>query len=403
MNNLITLLTNVIKAKFLPLLAKIRFYLSWDNIRNKFVVGLYAWLTGIFDFRPKNKDDYYSIWGWLVGKRFVHAVIISIGLVSLVYITCINPIYDFSQLTGEDGTYLYSSIPLRFAKGNVKIKAKSGYIAYEGEVHDGYVAGTGTLYDDARDKVYSGEFDRNMYNGQGTLYYPTGQIRYQGGFKDNLYEGEGIEFRENGTKLFDGNFAMGCREGEGTLFDSYGKPVYTGSFHQDEVVYANLLNKSAQELADSYQGSSIIYVNDEQTVVLMPDIKALYLTSSQEDSLEDTVKAERIYVCKNQFPYGTERIADIAVLRENLGEPVFEGNSYITFPETVASVWLQKSGNVLDIGASMETSQDYDELVTVNSYAQNVMVYLYVFQVDELTYTFVAQDRNGGFFMYEIE
>lgn len=403
MGSLLIVLKNVITTKFLPILTRIRFWLSWSNIKNRVLAKVRLWLTGIFDIKPRNKDDYYTVFGWLVSRRLIHAIIITIGVVSLVYIVFINPIYDFSKVFGGTGTYSYASLPLRFADGKVKIKAKSGYIAYEGEVKKGYVTGKGTLYDENQQVVYDGEFDKNMYNGQGQLYYPTGQVKYSGMFQDNLYEGEGTSYRENGARLYQGNFAQGFREGNGILFDSADKAVFTGTFHRDDIVYSLLLNKDAKELPEIYAGKSVLYINEEQRAVLLEDIDALYLASSQEDSLSDTVKADRIYVCKDFFTYGTDSIKDIDMLKEKLGQPVFEGNSFISFPETVAAVWLQKYGEALNVGASMEMQQDYDELVTVTSYAQDTTVYLYVFQINDLTYTFVAKDRNSGFFMYEIE
>lgn len=403
MFSLLTVLKNVIVAKLLPILTKIRFWLSWSNIKNRFLARVRLWLTGIFDIRPHDKNDYYTIFGWLVSRRLVHAVVVTIGVISLVYVVFINPICDFEKLFGGTGTYSYASLPLRFTDGKVKIKAKSGYIAYEGEVSNGYVNGKGTLYDENQSVVYDGEFVKNKYNGEGSLYYPIGQVKYSGMFQDNLYEGEGISYRENGARLYQGNFSEGFREGEGTLYDSADKAVFAGTFHRDDIVYSLLLNKNADELSEIYTGKSVIYINEEQQAVLMEDIDALYLASSQEDSLSDTVKTDRIYVCKDSFTYGADSIMDIDTLREKLGQPVFEGNSYITFPETVAAVWLQKYGEALNVGASMELQQDYDELVTVTGYAQDVMVYLYVFQVDDLTYTFVAKDKNSGFFLYEIE
>ena len=57
----------------------------------------------------------------------------------------------------------------------------------------------------------------------------------------------------------------------------------------------------------------------------------------------------------------------------------------------------------LEIDAQLETSALYDEVQTVESYQTMSEIYLYVYQTDDLIYTFFCEDRNAPFFMYMIE
>ena len=75
----------------------------------------------------------------------------------------------------------------------------------------------------------------------------------------------------------------------------------------------------------------------------------------------------------------------------------------MTFPEAVGIDWLQKKGREIPLEVLVEARQPYDEVSEVTGYSTDTLVYLYVFQVEDVTYTFVAADRENGFFMYSLE
>jgi hypothetical protein len=402
-NNLFAVLISTIKARFTPIVTKLKYWTSADFWKTQVYSKIREWLTNIFNVKPRHKKDYYGVFGWLVSRRLCHAAVIVVGMLCLVYLLYVNPIYKLAEGIGSgERIYSYKSLPLRFMEGDVKIEAKSGYIAYEGAVSKGYASGEGTLYDSNSVVVYRGSFDKNMYNGSGILYYPSGQAKYQGEFADNLFEGTGKLFRENGTMIYEGEFSAGLKEGTGTLYNATETAVFTGSFHSDELVYSQLLGKTSEDISDIYTGDKILYIGDDEAVQVMPDIDAYYVASTDEASISDSVTAEQLYVCKDTFIYGDNTCTTIDEVADVLGDPVFEGTSYVIFAEAVGIDWMQKQGYDIPIDVELSAEHPLKESYTVNSFDQDALLYLYVFQKDETSYMFFSQDNDKTFFMYEM-
>lgn len=404
MNDLLSVLISTLKARVTSLWTKLRYWTSWNFIKTKILTKIRNTLTSIFEVRPRNKDDYYPLFGLLISRRLARAVVIVVGIVCLCYFLWINPVADIAQGM-ETGVkvYSYNSLPLRFAEGNVKIKAKSGYIAYTGNVDEGYATGQGQLYDETGGLVYKGSFEKNEYHGLGTLYYPAGQIQYEGDFQNNQFEGQGTLYRENGTKNYNGKFAAGVFEGEGVLFNSSGVEVFNGTFHNGELVYTQLLGKTASRIAEQYTGARLVYQTDTETAVMLDDIDAFYVMPVENTSIEDETEVSNVYVGKSEFVYGDCRASTIAELRELLGAPIFEGNSYITFAEAAGIDWLIKKGRDIAVEVGMESNKPYEEVWNVEAYSPTTLVYLYVFQTKDATFTFISTDKDNSFFMYGIE
>lgn len=404
MNNLISVLLSTLKARITPIWTKIRYWTSWNFIKANILTKIRTALSSIFNVKPRHKDDYYPLFGYLISRRLAHAIVIVVGILCVCYLVWVNPIANITErMSDGERVYSYNSLLLRFAEGNVKIKAKGGYVAYEGNVEKGYVSGSGQLYNEEGNLVYQGSFEQNQYSGEGELYYPIGQLEYNGQFQKNLFEGEGTLYRENGTKKYAGQFSRGAFEGTGILYDAAEQQIFQGNFHNGELVYTQLLGKSASDLAEIYTGKRKLYQMDSEWAVILEDIEAFYLQSSDNNSLDDTAKATKVYVGKDTFTYGEYHVSTIEELKQILGEPVFEGNSYVTFPEAVGIEWLQKKGKDILMDLSLESSPLYDDVINVTGYASDALVYLYVFQVEDVTYTFISTDRDNGFFMYSLE
>lgn len=404
MNNLISVLLSTLKARITPIWTKIKYWTSWSFIKANVLSKIRTALSNVFNVKPRHKADYYPLFGFLISRRLAHAVVIVVGILCLCYLVWVNPIGSISEGIGSaEKVYSYNSLPLRFAKGTVKIKAKAGYVAYEGNVEKGYTTGYGQLYNKDGCLVYQGNFEKNQFSGQGSLYFPIGQIQYEGEFQKNVFEGEGTLYRENGTKKYNGQFSRGEFEGEGTLYDASEKAVFQGSFHNGELVYTQLLGKSAEEIGTLYTGSRTIYQDGTDSVVILEDIDAFYVQSSENNSLDDTAKTTKVYVGKKEFIYGDYRISTVEELRKVLGTPVFEGNSYVTFPEAAAIDRMQKKGVEIPLEISMKAEHPYDEVNEVTDYDKDVLVYLYAFQAQDVTYTFICTDRNSDFCMYSLE
>jgi len=404
MNDLLSVLLSTLKARITPLWTKLKYWTSWNFIKTKILTKIRNALSSIFQVKPKDKHDYYPLFHYLISKRLARAIVIVVGILCLCYFVWVNPIVNIVEGVGKgEKVYAYNSLPLRFAEGEVKIKAKAGYIAYEGNVEKGYATGQGRLYDEYGSLIYKGNFDKNEYSGQGTLYYPVGQVKYEGEFQKNTFEGTGTLYRENGTKQYKGLFSEGVFEGEGTLYNAAEVAAFTGMFQNGELIYTQLLDKTPSEIAEYYTGDTTLYQSDNETIVIMEDIDAFYVTPAQSTDMDGEVKASTVYVGKNEFVYGDRRMTTIAEIRELLGNPVFEGNSYATFAENVGIHWLSQKGTEIPIDVKLQAQAAFDDVWTVEDYTKDSIVYLYVFVVQDISYTFITQDRNGEFFLYALE
>ena len=391
-----------IKAKITPLVTKFRQITSENFIRTRVIAKIREFFVLLFDVRPKNKKDYYEVFGWLISKKLAYAIVVVIGVLSMIYLVSIRSMYLPQKQTDGIKTYDYDDVMLRFAKGKVRIRGKSGYLAYEGDVEKGSVTGSGNLYGVDGTLLYQGEFAQNEYEGSGTQYYPDGTMHYKGAFSGNLYEGTGKLYRENGTLSYDGEFARGMKEGTGKLYAAGDKPVYEGSFSKDQLVYSALLGKSTAEVAQAYTGSRVIYRNDSDFTVLMPDIQALYIGVTDEANLEEQVMVDSVYVLKDSILIGDQECTTIKDLKAAFGEIVYEGNSIVTLPEAVAINYLNTKKQTMNGSVELETTDEYTDVITVNRIQDDYPVYLYSFRKDRLLYTFVCKDKNDTFSFYSI-
>lgn len=399
MNQLLSVIKSTLKAKIVPLWSKLTYYTNVNFIQSKVVSKIREKLTSLFSIKPRHKDDYFTVGRLLVSRRLVQAIVVVIGVLSLVYI-----IYQINvNQVNNDGTfgkvYWYNSIPLRFTDAEVAIKAKDGYIAYRGHVKDGVALGEGKLYDAEEKLVYSGAFADNMYNGSGILYYNSGEIHYKGDFANNLFEGKGNLYRKSGSLEYEGDFVGGQKEGQGILYNVSETPIYTGTFHSDDIVYTQFLGKTTQDIAKVYTGDQILYNRDDEWVIVMDEINAVYVARSNEDSIEDALEVDQVYVLTNEFRYGQDVALTIKDVTELLGEPTFKGNSYITLPEAV----IAKHMEIGALDADLLTLHPSKEVYDVTSYDKTSLVYLYIYTVDDTTYTFVTDKADSEFFFYSIQ
>ena len=403
--NLFSVLFSSLKSKFAAIVSKLRMWLSWNYIRTRVIGGIRDFFTKLFNVKPKNKDDYFTIFGWMVSKRLVYLVLIVIGVLSIWYITVTTKMFTF----GANGipTYSYNSLMLRLAKGKVKIKAKSGYIAFEGDVKNGYCTGEGKLYSPEGAVLYSGTFEKNRYEGEGLQCFENNNPHYKGSFHDNLYEGQGVLYRTNGTREYEGEFFEGLKEGTGKLFDSAGNAIYEGSFSSDNIIYGELLDKTPKDVRSMYYGEQMLYEESSDSgtdiAVYMKDINALYQASSDGDAADDEAKVNNVTVLSDVYKTGKTEVRSIEALRSILGEPVYEGYSSVILPEAVAINILNEHRNVLNGSVKMEIDEAFTDDIIVKSIDSNYTVYIYSFNYGGLVYSFVCSEKNSGFAFYEIQ
>lgn len=403
--NLIRILIQALKSRILPIFTRLKLILSPSYLLARGTEFLRTFFTKILNVRPKNKDDYYSIGRWLVSKKLAFALVIIIGTLSLVYIiTSWTALFPGRNTDGVK-TYSYNNVLLKFAKGKVRIKGKSGYLAYEGEVSDAACNGTGELRNLAGNVVYQGNFLKSMYEGEGTQYFDDGSLHYQGAFHENLYNGEGSLYRENGSIEYHGQFMANKKEGEGTLYDMGHNPIFTGQFTMDDIKYSDLIGKKAPELAEAYKGQRTLYQSDVERVRFMPDISAMSVEYLGEDSIDTDATAEVVYVLKNNFNTANGPVTSFSDISSVLGKPIYVGVSYATLPELIAvNKTIADTDVVIFSGeADIDMESVYDEYMQVNDYNEQYEVYLHTYHKDGLIYTFVTEQGMDTFYFYYIQ
>lgn len=338
----------------------------------------------------------------MISKRLAYLLVVVVGVACAMFVYKTNSTFFEQHFeTGDMRTYNYNSMLLRMAKGKARIKGKSGYIAYEGNVEGGYVNGDGTLYYKDGNVCYTGAFAKSMYEGEGILYYDNGNLEYKGSFSKNLYNGTGDQYRQTGSLLYSGDFVNGLKEGNGELFDNGGNKVYSGRFSKDFLLYSELLGKTASEVNDSYTGKLSLYSDDETFAVYLSDIGAIYAGTENNDALESETVVETVYVLDSEFPVREGKASTISEVIAYLGEPIFEGTSYMTEEEAVAtSIIREATGDRYFEDPGLVTEYVYDDYCTIDSYNTDKMVYLYTFLKDGIEYNFVCENPNSYFGFY---
>lgn len=403
MKNLLSMLIAAVRAKILPLWIRVRMWTTPTFLRTRGLQKVRDFLIKLLDVRPKHKRDYYGVFGWLVSKRLAFALVVALGLGAALYITSVLP-ESGSGGAGGVPTYQYRSIPLKFHSGAVRIKARGGYIAYEGQVDKGAASGDGILYNAQGSVVYEGQFADNRYNGNGTLYYPGGTPQYEGTFTDNVFNGTGSYYRENGSLEYSGDYVLGDRTGVGTLYNSVSDPVFQGNFLKNEIVYADFLARPTTEVSSLYSGQVAIYQSSTEYCVDMPEIDALYSVRDGSNSLENEWTVDRIYVLRSTLALEGETCSTVAQLQEKLGKPLYFGTAWVNLPETVAWNRLAKEQPDRVTAVDMEASETLDNVFSVSSYNRDYELYLYTFEKEGLLYTFYFTGAGETeFLMYSME
>lgn len=396
-NNIFQVLWASLTAKITPIFTKIKLWTSWSFIRTRGVAAIRSFFSRIFNVRPRDKKDYYEVFGWLVSKRLAFAIAVVITTLSLIYLINLNLVKGTSTNGTEVRKYSYESLLLRFAEGRVQITGEGGYLAYEGDVEKGYVTGSGQLYNRAGVMVYQGQFEKNCYEGTGTQYYDDGVMHYQGQFSNNLYEGTGKLYRDNGSIWYNGGFSQGMMEGEGILYGGSNNVVFQGNFTKNQIVYSDFLGKTTSEASKAYTGGRDLYEDDENFVVVMKDIDAVYAGAQDRDALDGAIRVDTVYVLKNSFTVGTAEFSTIEELKDYFGSEDYEGQSLITMPEAVC--YSQLPG---EISAGVVTERVYDDYYRVTDYNREREVFLHSFEKNGLIYTFIGQEQQGTFSCYSI-
>ena len=401
--NLLNMLFSSARAKIMPLWIKLRMWTSPAFLRSRVLVKIREFFSNLLDVRPRDRRDYYPILRWLVSKRLAFALVVALGLVSLLYISAMLP-DDLLRGNGGVPTYKYRAIPLKFYTGTVNILARDGHVAYSGEVDGGAASGQGTLYAAGGSTVYEGQFENSMYNGQGTLYYPNGVLKYTGGFTDNVYSGTGSSYRPNGVLEYSGGYVAGVRSGNGTLYNSVGSRVFQGSFLGGEIVYHDFLSRPTSEVPELYSGETVVYQSGEEYCVAMPEIDAVYAVKDGSGTLENQWTVDRVYVLHGSVPLESGTCTTLRQLMAAMGEPLYFGAAWVNLPEAAAWNLTAEDRSDQMEQVRIESTATFENVFAVSDYDRDFQMYLYTFQCNGLLYTFYFTGAGESeFMMYALE
>ncbi len=360
-------------------------------------------LAQFLDMRPKDETDYCTFLIWQVSRKLAMTLVVLISVCCLCILWSTKPAKLRSGIAYR--TYRYNALPLKFVTGKVVILGKSGYTAYIGDVERGVVKGKGTLYDPQGRVVYEGDFDANAYNGEGTIYHQNALPAYEGAFRNNLYDGAGKLYREDGTLWYDGQFDQGHMEGDGTLYSAAQEEIYKGFFQNDQILYRELIGKSAVEISDRYLGEREIYTGDEVYCVYMKEIDAVYFGTDRSNTLDEDFRVSGLYVLKREIDLAGRHMDQIPQLPEVLGEPVYEGNTCLEPEDEVAlNICCETAGSEVLYGKSgFRSDTVFDDVTEVSDFDRDYEAYIYVYEKDGTVYTFFCKDKGAGFDFYRME
>ena len=179
--------------------------------------------------------------------------------------------------------------------------------------------------------------------------------------------------------------------------------VYIGNFSKDRLLYSDFIGKSTAEANQMYVGKKNIYIDEEYFVVDLADVNAVYYGSQGKENLTGEIMIEGVYVLENSFQDSGEEVDTIFEVNQLLGDPIYEGNSYVIMPEAVAIHIMNRTKNEFYGEVITNQEQYLEDVVIVNEFDRNYGVYLYTYIREGIRYTFFTKDKNGTFSMYLIE
>lgn len=402
--NLREIIINSLRNRILPLVTRIQLFLSPSYLWGRAGEFIRTFLQRTLNVRPRDKDDYYPMARWLVSKRLAYAIVIFLGVGCLAYLITSKDSLVPGKGNNHIKTYDYNNILLKFAKGQVRIRGKSGYLAYEGEVSDAACNGSGKLMNPKGVVVYQGTFEASKYEGTGKMFYEDGTLHYTGAFHQNQFEGDGKLYRPSGLMEYEGTFSQNMKDGFGTLYDAAGEQVYAGEFSMDEVLYASLLGKTTEEMATTYSGKRKLYVNGVERVRVCEDIGAMTEELFDDNSIDSNATVTAVYVLSDSIRIGGRRYEAFEELRAELGEETYIGESYATLPELLVINRLNESSDadVINGPAEITETNKFTEYTEVEGFQEDYVVWLHSYEKDGLVYNFVSSREDDEFVFYYV-
>ncbi|MCI7125157.1 MAG: hypothetical protein MR935_02985 [Agathobaculum sp.] len=395
MKRIFDTLFSAFRAKATAFWNRVRLLFTLSFWQTKVVAKARQFFSRLFDVRPRDKNDYYPVFRWLVSKRLAYALVISLCVCCLLLLWRVAADLIPRRDAGAVPTYRYDSLLLKFYNGQARVTARDGHVAYVGAVERGAAEGQGSLYNSSDALVYEGMFSNSKYNGTGTLYYPGGGVRYTGNFVDNLYDGMGKDYRANGTLEYEGAYSRGKRMGAGKLYGASGNLIYNGSFRGGAIVFDELLGKTMAEAAQMYIGAQLLYTTESESCIDMREIGVVCGLKDGSNSLEPEWKIDTVFIPRGELLLDGQLCRTVSEAAAQLGLSEYEGETPVLLPEAVVINLLEGDGALRFGRVEMESEAAFEEAITVHSYDRAYLAYIYSFSRDGLLYTFYVDRQNG--------
>ncbi len=403
--NILSLIINALRNRIMPIYIRMRLFTNPSYIRGRLTEFVRIFFTKLLNIWPRDKDDYYPVARWLVSKRLAYAVVVILGVVCLIYIITSGSALIPGKANDHIKTYNYNSILLKFANDKVRIRGKSGYLAYEGDVSRSACNGIGTLMNPAGTVVYEGNFASNMYEGDGKQYYDTGMKKYEGTFHQNLYSGQGKLYRETGSLEYEGMFSQNMKDGDGILYDNGNNQIFDGKFSMDDIVYSSMLDKTSAEMAQIYPGKDRkLYVDGNESIRFCKAISVMTDELLDPSSIDTEARVQAVFVISDNIRFAGKQYKSFDDLESVLGEATYTGESYATLPELLVINYLNENSDadIINGPANITMTDEYTEYTEVAGYEDGYVVWLHSYEKDGLVYNFVSGRDDKEFCFYYI-
>lgn len=109
MNNFFSVLLTTLKNSIISIWTKVRYWLTPSFWQSKVLTGLRNFLQKLFDVKPHDKNDYFTVRNWMISRRLGFAVVIVVGLVSLYFLISVSGSMGFGK-TASEGVRVYLSL-----------------------------------------------------------------------------------------------------------------------------------------------------------------------------------------------------------------------------------------------------------------------------------------------------
>jgi len=179
---------------------------------------------------------------------------------------------------------------------------------------------------------------------------------------------------------------------------------FTGNFLNNELIYADFLDRPTTEIAGIYTGKNEVYLAGAETCVTMPEIDALYSASSGSNTLENEWTVSKVFVTKNRLLTEVGELSTLPQLREYFGEPVYFGAAWVDLAEAVGFNTVAKDHPDQLSSVEMVSRMGLEDVWNVSDYDRDYQFYLYTFEKDGLLYSFYFPAAGQSeFVMYALE